>query len=291
MKNKKYIIIADSTTDLPHNLIDDIHLKILPLGYTINGENYKNYLDFSEQDIDEFYSLLKDGHQATTTQLNPDDYIQAMEPYLKDGYDILLLTLSSELSGTYNSARLATLELKEKYNNNEIILIDSKSASLGFGYIVNELVSKKKDGKTIDELSNYANDLIKRVAHWFTVDDINHLRRGGRISAVSSFVARTLRIKPILHCSKEGKLIPRHKALSRKRSIKALFDQMEKTSLDNINKVFIGHGDDIEAANSLKDMILEKYPNVDVLINHIGPVIGAHTGRGVLAIFYEASER
>lgn len=287
----KYIIIADSTTDLPNELVSNKDLVILPLGYNINNRSYKNYLDYREQDISEFYKLLEQGNLATTTQLNPTDYEKALTPYLEKGYDIILLTLSSKLSGTYNSARLATLDLKEKYNDRKIILIDSKSASLGFGYLTMQAVYAKNANKSIDEVANLINDLIPKIAHWFTVDDISHLRRGGRISAVSSVVAKTLRIKPILHCNDKGELIPRYRALSRRRSIKALFDKMVEIGNENQRLVYIGHGDDLEAANTLAGYIKNKYKNIEILIHPIGPVIGAHTGKGVLALFFEAKNR
>lgn len=287
----KYIIVADSTTDLPVELVDNKDLIILPLSYTINDKTYKNYLDYKEQNIDEFYQLLEEGNQATTSQLNPVDYEEALTPILEKGYDVILLTLSSKLSGTYNSARLATLELSEKFKDRQIILIDSKSASLGFGYLTMQAVYAKRANKTIEEVANFINDLIPKVAHWFTVDDINHLRRGGRISAVSSVVAKTLRIKPILYCNEEGALVARTKALSRKRAIKSLFNKMIETGNKEQKLVYIGHGDDIDAANTLAGLIKNQYKEVEILIHNIGPVIGAHTGKGVLALFFEAENR
>lgn len=287
----KYIIVADSTTDLPSELINNKDLIVLPLSYTIKDKTYKNYLDYREQDINEFYKLLEEGNLATTTQLNPTDYEEALTPYLEKGYDVIILTISSKLSGTYNSARLASLELKDKYKDRKIILIDSKSASLGFGYLTMQAVYAKNANKTIDELANFVNDLIPRIAHWFTVDDISHLRRGGRISAVSSVVAKTLRIKPILQCSDDGELVPRHKALTRRRAIKALFDKMVETGNKEQRLVYIGHGDDLEAANTLAGYIKKEYNEVEVLIHNIGPVVGAHTGKGVLALFFEAENR
>lgn len=289
--SKKYLVVADSTTDLPADLAKENGIVTLPLKYHIGEDTFTNYLDYREQSVDIFYDLVKEGHKVTTSQLNAEDVISALEDKVKEGYSILMLTISSKLSGTFNSARLAFIDLKEKYPNQDFVLIDSKSASLGLGYITVQAAKALKEGMTLEENTEFVNNLIPTVAHWFTVDDINHLRRGGRISAAASVVAKTLRIKPILHCSAEGELVSRQKALTRKRAIKSLFDIMKETALPNQKLAYIGHGADLEAANELAKMIKEEYPNIEILINSIGPVVGAHTGQGVLALFFEATSR
>lgn len=291
----KFLIVTDSTTDLPVSLIEKHNLLVLSLRYhlEIGGEvkDFTNYADYREQDIKEFYSLVKDGAKTSTSQLNPEDYLKALKPHLDKGLDILILSFSSELSGTYNSARLAKMDLDEMYPDRKIVLVDTKSASLGEGMLVTLAAKEQAKGKTIEEVAEFVETTSPKVAHWFTVDDINHLRRGGRISGVASLVARALSIKPVLHCSEEGKLVSKAKARHRKNAIKALFDKMVETALENQEEVFIGHGDDLEAAETLKALVLEKYPNVNVLIHTIGPVIGAHTGQGVLALFFLATNR
>lgn len=288
---KKYLLVADSTTDLPADLAEENGIITLPLKYHFGEETFTNYLDYREQSVDIFYDLVKEGQKVTTSQLNPEDVLEKLEPLAKEGNSFIMMTISSKLSGTYNSVRLAFLELAEKYPKQKFILIDSKSASLGLGYIVIKAAKEKQAGKSLEEVETFINELIPTVAHWFTVDDINHLRRGGRISAAASVVAKTLRIKPVLHCSAEGELIARGKALTRKRAIRNLFEKMEETALPNQKLVYIGHGADINAANELASMIKEKYPSVEILINTIGPVVGAHTGQGVLALFFEADHR
>lgn len=288
---KKYILVTDSVTDLPDSLAKELDLVVLPLKYHIDNKDYINYLDYRMQDINEFYNEIKGGKQATTSQLVPEDYISTLTPYLEQGNDVLIISFSSKLSGTFNSARLASIELQDKYPNNKIIVIDSKSASLGEGFLVTLAANEKKKGKTIDELVSFVNETIPRVAHWFTVDDIGHLRRGGRISGVASVVAKALNIKPILHCSIDGELVSRTKAISRNRAIKALFDKMVETHDGNQEMVYIGHGADLEAANELKNLVLSKFPEAKVTINTIGPVVGAHTGQGVLALFFIAKNR
>lgn len=289
--NKKYLIVTDSTSDLPFDLAEKNNIMVLPLKYHIGDKTFNNFLDYREQSVIDFYDLVKKGEKVTTTQLNPEDVITALEPKAAEGYSFIMLPISSKLSGTFNSIRLAFIDLKEKYPNQSFELIDSKSASLGLGYVVMQAAFKKAEGMGLEELVKFVNELIPTVAHWFTVDDIDHLRRGGRISGVATVLAKTLKIKPILHCSENGELVSRSKALTRKRAIKALFEKMEETALPEQKTVFIGHGDDLEAATELKELVLEKYPTADVLINTIGPVVGAHTGQGVLALFFEADHR
>lgn len=288
----KFIILTDSTTDLPQKLADKYQLHVLPLKFNLNGKEYVNFLDGRELDPKLFYDAVRQGAQPTTSQINPDEYISYLTPLLKEGKDILIMSFSSQLSGTYNSARIATDELKEKFPKRKILLLDTKSASLGEGMLVylTAKAQKEKDLSIEDTLA-YAKDLLPHIAHWFTVDDVGHLVRGGRVSKVAGFVAKIANIKPVLHTSDEGKLVPRHKAIGRKRAIKALFDEMVKTAKPGKQTVFIGHGDDLESADLLAGMIKEKYDVEELVINMIGPVIGAHTGQGVLALFFVADHR
>ncbi len=286
-----FIILTDSTTDLPIDLANSHNLEVMRLKFLLNGKAYENYLDNREMDPVVFYNALLGGSLPTTSQVNPDEYLEAMKPILDSGKDILLLVFSSGLSSTFNSARIATEELQEQYKDRKIILIDTKAASLGEGLLVHLAAKQKEQGKSIDEVAQYVLDMRYKIAHWFTVDDISHLRRGGRISAVASFVAKLASIKPILHVNNEGKLIPRHKALGRKKAIRSLLDEMVKSALPGPQTVFIGHGNDLEAANLLASLIKEKFEVEELVINMIGPVIGAHAGQGVLALFFVANER
>lgn len=289
--SKDYVLVVDSTIDLPADFVDKMDVIVLPLKYHIQDKDYSNYLDYRDQDVKDFYDLVKAGNNATTSQLVPDDFISTLTPYLEEGKDLLITTFSSELSGTFNSSRLATLELQEQFPNRNIITIDTKSASLGYGLLMYLASNAKKEGLSITELEKFIIDTIPTIGHWFTVDDISHLRRGGRISAVSSVLAKALSIKPIMHCNIEGKLIPRNKAISRRKSIKELSIKMGELAASDQKTVFIGHGNDLEAAETLASYVKEAYPNVEILINNIGPVIGAHTGAGVLALFFVATER
>ena len=286
-----YIILTDSTTDLPQRIIDAYDIEYLPLKYNLNGVEYENLLDYSNFSVEAFYDEVLKGAQPTTSQVNPDDYITKLTPLLKNGKDVLILAFSSALSGTYNSARIATEQLKESFPERNIKLLDTKAASLGEGLLVYLVAKQKKLGKSLDEVYQYAQDTMYHVAHWFTVDDLKHLRRGGRISAVASFIGSLVNIKPIMHTSDEGKLIPRFKAIGRKKAIRALFEQMVKTAKPGKQTVFIGHGQDLAAAESLAAMIKEAFDVEELVINSIGPVIGSHTGQGVLALFFVAEKR
>ncbi|WP_035357520.1 DegV family protein, partial [Acholeplasma granularum] len=288
----KFIILTDSTTDLPNSIAQDFNLHVLPLKFFIEGKEYVNYLDNRELDSKTFYDMVKSGSKPTTSQINPEDYLEYLEPILKEGTDVLILSFSSALSGTFNSARIATDELKTKYPERKIHLLDTKSASLGEGLLVYLTAKKiKLDNLNIDEAHTYAKNLIPQIAHWFTVDDVGHLVRGGRVSKVAGLVAKIANIKPVMHTNDEGKLIPRAKVSGRKRAIKALFEQMEKTAKPGKQIVFIGHGNDIESANYLANLVKEKFEVEELVIHMIGPVIGAHTGQGVLALFFLADNR
>lgn len=287
----EFVIVTDSTTDLPQDIVDKYKLEVLPLKYNLNGKEYLNLLDHSELPAKSFYDEVLKGAQPTTSQINPEDYISRLTPILKAGKDILILAFSSALSGTYNSARIAAEQLKETFKDRKILLIDTKSASLGEGLLVYHAAKEKEKGKTIDEVYQFVLETMPHLGHWFTVDDLKHLRRGGRISATAAFVGGLVNIKPVMHCSIEGKLIPRFKAIGRKKAIRGVFEQMVKTALPGKQTVFIGHGDDLEAAEMLAAMIKEKFEVETLVINYIGPVIGSHTGQGVLALFFLANQR
>ncbi len=284
-------IITDSTTDLPNDLANELGLEVLPLKFYLEEKEYKNYLDNRELDPKVFYDKVVNGAMPTTSQVNAEEFLEKAIPYLEKEVDLLFLIFSSGLSGTYNSARIAVDELKEKYPNRKIMLIDTRSASLGEGYLVYLAALEQQKGKSIEEVYDFVVNTKPHLCHWFTVDDIKHLKRGGRISAVSSFVATTLNIKPVMNMDDDGKLIPRTKVIGRKKAIKALVDKMAERAYPGPQTIFIGHGNDLDAANYLVELIKERFEVEKVVINTIGPVIGAHTGQGVLALFFLGKTR
>lgn len=286
-----YTIIVNSSSDLPQEIIEKFNLRLLPLKFMIEDKTYVNYLDHREYDINKFYNDLRDGALATTSQINSYEYQEAIDEEIKKGNDVLILSFSSALSGSYNAARLAV----DEYANNKkkVLLIDTKAASLGEGLIIYLAALEKEKGKSIDEVYNFVNNLIPHLAHWFTVDDLMFLRRGGRVSGASAVIGSILRVKPVLHVDDEGRLIPKEKTLGRKKSLLKLVDKLEKTVDSNIsNIVFISHGDDLDAANFVKEEIEKLNLGLEIkIVNHIGPVIGAHSGPGTVALFFAASQR
>lgn len=288
----KFIIVTDSTTDLPDGIAKSLDLLIMPLKFNLEGKEYVNYLDNRQLDSDTFFDKVKAGAQPTTSQVNPEEYVETLSPLLKAGKDILILAFSSALSGTFNSARIATEELSAEFPNRKILLLDTKAASLGEGMVVYLTAKEVKDKNlTIDEAFEFASKLAPTVAHWFTVDDISHLVRGGRVSKVAGFIATVANIKPILHVSDEGKLISRHKAIGRKRAIKGLFEEMQKSALPGKQTVFISHASALEDAEKLAEMIKENFEIEEIIINSLGPVIGTHAGYGTLALFFIGQSR
>lgn len=289
-----YKIISDSCVDLPAQITKDLDIEILPLKVTVKGKEYQNFLDHREINPRSFYDLLREKETATTAQANPQECIEVMEPILKNGDDVLFIVFSSQLSGTYNSCLIAQKELTDKYPDRKIIIIDSLSASMGQGLLVYKAGQKRKEGKSITEVADYVEDIKKDISHLFTVSDLGHLRRGGRLSASSFILGSIINIKPLLHVTLEGKLKVYGKARGRFKSLNNLVKRMVETYDPKRNDiVFISHGDNLQDAIYVRDVIMEKLDlkEDDFLINEIGPVIGAHSGVDTLAIFYVGNER
>lgn len=289
---KEYIIITDSTTDLPYEYAQENGLKVLPLGFTVDGKNYRNYLDNRELSSKDFYEMLRAGKIVKTYQINPEQFYNAFKETLNSGYGILGIFFSSGLSGTFNSARAAKEQILEENPNAPIIIIDSLCASLGEGLLVHYAVKAKREGMCLTDLAEYIEKLKLKVAHWYTVMDMDTLKRGGRISASAAFFAKTLNINPVLHVSNDGKLIARMKKIGRKNAVNSLVDKMIETYLPNENDIiFISHSLARGEVDKMVEQIKEKTGIKEFLINEIGPVIGGHCGIGTIALFYIAKER
>lgn len=227
----------------------------------------------------------------TTSQINSYRFYEVFEKYIKENYSIIYIAFSSALSGTYNSSLIAKDEILENYPNADISIIDSKSASLGVGLIVHEACKLKEKGKSKEEVVNHIEDMKLKVNHLFTVDDLNHLKRGGRISPTVAAIGTLLQVKPLLYVPNDGTLCNFGKVKGRKKSIKSLFNKLEeKIDINSNETIFISHGDCIEDAERLKDMITEKY-DVEVIINYIGLAIGSHSGPNTLALFFKGENR
>ncbi len=288
----KYVIITDSACDLTDEVAKKFDLQVCPLKFVIEGVEYPDYLDHRAMSPEDFYAKVRSGLMPSTAQVNTEEYIGIAEPFLKKGDDVLIIAFSSALSGTYNSARIAVEQLKEMYPTRKVMLVDSKAASLGQGLLVYHAATMRANNHSIEEVTEFLEAHKLHLAHWFTVSDIQHLKRGGRVSGAAALVAGMLNINPVLHVSDEGKLISRMKPIGRKKALKALFEKMKETYDPTISNVcFISHGDDLKDAIYLKEMI-EKELDVDIrLINHIGPVIGAHSGPNTIALFFFAKHR
>ena len=289
---KEYIIVTDSTTDLPECYATEYSLKVVPLGFTIDGKNYKNYLDNRELSSTDFYNMIAEGKMVKTSQINPNDFYYAFKEIIDDGFGVLGIFFSSGLSGTFNSARMARDQILSDNPNAPIIIIDSLCASLGEGLLVHYAVKAKENGMNLEENAQYIEELKLKVAHWYTIMDMDTLKRGGRISAGTAFFAKTLNINPVLHVSDDGKLVARTKKIGRKAAINALVDKMLETYNRSENDfVFISHSEALEDVGKLISIIKEKTGIENILVNTIGPVIGAHCGIGTIALFYIAKHR
>lgn len=284
-------IFTDSSCDLPQDVADSIGVEALPLKFKIDNKEYANYLDHRDYPIKDFYAAMKAGALSTTSLVNTYEQIESATPYLEKGIDILIISFSSALSGTYEAAVEAVKYLKSKFPNRKIAVIDSRCASLGQGLLVYLTAKKQAEGATFEEALQFAENTKLKVNHWFTVTDIAHLRRGGRVSKAASIIAQTLNIKPVMRMDDAGRLVPFSKVNGRKKSLRALVDKMIECAPPQTDTFFLSHGDDLEAAKYVSDMIKEQFSIKTSVINHVGPVIGSHTGQGVIALFFVAAHR
>ena len=286
-----FTILTDSSCDLPASTADQLHTRVVPLSVFADGKQYYNFLDGSHIGFEEFYDRLKGGELITTSAINVSQIKIAMEAELMSGHDVLYIGFSSGLSGTYNAGKQAAAELEGVYPGKHVYTVDSLCASLGQGLLVYLCVMKRREGWTIEQVRDYAEDIKLKICHWFTVDDLHHLKRGGRVSGVTAVVGSMLNIKPVMHVNNDGKLENVAKARGRNAAINALFDKLCEGAVDPENQViFISHGNCRSDADKLAKMIREKF-GCKVLINFVGPVIGAHSGQGTLALFFVGSER
>ncbi len=285
-------IYTDSCCDMPLEMAKNLGVSVIPLTFTIDGADYPD--DFGKSmPITEFYSRVRKGSMPKTALINTQRYIDVFSKELKAGNEVLYLSFSSALSGSYQCSATAREELLEKYPDGKLEVVDSKCASFGEGLFVNYVVNKTKEEVSFEELTEYANDLQSSVCHLFTVDDLNHLARGGRASNVSAVLGTALKIKPVLHVDDEGRLVLLNKQRGRSKAMKELVRLMqESANADTDQVVFISHGDCLDEAELLGEMVKEAFPNIkDIKYSFIGPVIGAHSGPGTIALFFIGSKR
>ena len=286
---REFIITVNSTVDLPKEWLEERHVPVLPLKYTIDGETYT---DMSGLTAKEFFQKLREGHMSVTSQINPEEAREMLEPFVKEGKDVLHLGFSSGLSGTCNSMRIAAEELAEDYPEAKIIVIDTLCACLGEGLLLYYALKLKEEGKTIDEIAKWAEENKLHVCHNVTVDDLNHLHRGGRVSKTSAVLGTMVQIKPIIIMDDNGCLKVVGKERGRKKSLNKIVDMAAKQAERYENEIImITHGDCPEDAEYVAKRVQEKMGIQNIYINNIGTVIGGHTGPGVVAVFCMGDKR
>ena len=288
----EFVIITDSAADLSQPMVDQLDVKIIPLSFDISGEIRYDWPDGREMDNKTFYDRLRAGEKATTAAINVAQYLEAIEPHLQKGLDVLVLAFSSGLSTTCNSARIAAEELSEKYPGRTIRVADTLCASLGQGLLTALAARMRAAGESLDQVYDWVEQNKLHLCHQFTVDDLHFLKRGGRVSAATAVLGTMLSIKPVLHVDDEGHLIKIGTARGRAASLKALVDNMEKVFKGGADDtVFISHGDCLDDAQTVADMVRQRFGVKDIYINHIGPVIGARSGPGTVALFHLGDHR
>ena len=284
-----YQIITDSVCDLPKDMLAELKVKTAPLHLLFRGESLE---DSVGQGLKEIYDGMRAGEAPTTAAANPQGWAEVMEPVLAAGEDLLVLGFSSGLSTTYQSAVIAAQELEEKYPQRKIRVVDTLSAALGQGLLVWYTCKMRDKGLSLEELAEWVEENKFHICHWFTVDDLMHLKRGGRVSAATALVGTMLQIKPVLHVDDNGKLVSMVKARGRKASIEALVKKLDELGegYDN-STVFVCHGDCPEEAAKLKALLLQRPGVKEVFVGALGAVIGAHAGPGTLAVFFMGKHR
>jgi len=285
----QYIITTDTTADLPKEYLEAHGIGLMSLKYIIEGETYDWEHPLPEK---EFYDKMRNGSMPTTSQVNPEEAKRVFEKYLDQGYDILHIAFSSGLSGTCGSACIAAEELNEERPERKVIVVDSLCASLGEGLLVHKAVTMKEAGKSLEEVVKWLEENKLHLCHNFTVDDLFHLHRGGRVSKATAILGTMINIKPVLHVDDEGHLVALSKVRGRRKSLNALVDRMEEQMKGFENpSIAISHGDCLEDALYVAEQVNKRFGISDVMINYVGPTIGAHSGPGTMALFFMGQPR
>ena len=288
----KFRLLTDSTADLPASLVEELDLQVYPMAFVLEEKAYRDYPDGRELDIHAFYESLRHGKMSSSSQINQQQMVDWVSPFLENGEDVLYLSFSSGLSGTYQSARLAQEELRERFPDRTFTVVDSLCASMGEGLLAYYAATRRQQGCTREETAAWLEENKLKLCHWFTVDDLHHLKRGGRVSPATAVVGTMLNIKPVLHVDDNGHLIPMEKVRGRRQSLEALVRHMKET-IENPEEqmIFISHGDCLEDAEYVAGRIRETMTVRDIRIHTIGPVIGTHSGPGTVAVFFLGSHR
>ena len=287
-----YKLFSDVTADVSEELMRGMpEVELVPMQVELGGENY-TYGPGGDLTVEHFYAEQRAGKFASTSQINPMVYRECFEKTLKAGEDILYLCFSSGLSSTLQSANLCAQELREEYPERKLIVVDTLCAAVGEAMLVREAARKQQEGLSIEELAAWVEENRLKICHWFTVDSFDHLRHGGRVSAAAAAVGTMLQIKPLLHVDEEGKLRVAEKPRGRKQAIRTQVAHMKEGWMPEMgNLVVIGHGDCPDDVEQLRQAVLKEFPDADIRVAYIGPVIGAHTGPGMLALIFHGKKR
>ena len=284
-------LVTDTASDLPRAYLEKYDIDVLSLAYIIGGDTYNWNAPMDEH---EFYDNMRNGSMPTTSQVNIEDAETLFEKLIENNDEILCLAFSSGLSGTYNSIAVAAQNVTEAHPDKKIRVVDTKAASMGEGLMVEWARKMRDEGKTADEVADFMEANFNKFAHVVVVDDLNHLHRGGRVSKATAIVGSLANIKPIIHVDDEGHLITIGKIRGRRKALAHLVDLMEEKMGDHVadnQTVFISHGDCLEDAQFVADEIKKRFGIDDFMINFVGPTIGAHTGPGVIALFFYGDKR
>lgn len=281
-----YKLFCDSTCDLTDEIAKKQNIEIIPMQFSVDNKNYSHYLDEREMTLSNFYAALKNGANVTTAQVQYDTFANSFEPFLKEGKDIIYICFTSGMSGTYNTCKIAVEELKEKYPERKICVIDSLSASVGEGYLAYLAGVKMNEGASFKELCDYIENTKMKICHWFVVDDLDQLKKGGRIGALSAAFGKALQIKPLISVDNDGKLIAVAKIRGNMKTYSTLIDRANR---DGINlkeqTVFVAHAECPEKAEKLKEMVAPLVKEVKIV--KVGPIIGSHVGQGMFALTFQ----
>ena len=292
---ENYVISCCSTADLSQEHFEAIDVKYICFHFELDGVQYEDNLGKSIS-FDEFYSRMANGADTKTSQVNAEEFEAYFRSFLEKGQDILHLSLSSGISGVINSANIAKETLQEEFPDRKIYIVDSLAASSGYGLLMDKLSELRAQGKTIDEVRDFAEANKLNVHHWFFTSDLTFFIKGGRVTKTAGFIGSVLNICPLLNVDYEGKLIPRAKIRTKKKVIQAIVDRMEECAevgLDYSGKCYISQSACYEDARAVADLIEQRFPKLNgkVEINHIGTTIGSHTGPGTVALFFWGKKR
>lgn len=290
----EFVIVSDPACDLNLDLVNRFEIDVAPMRFSMDGQEFHHYIDEREMSIEEFYQRIEAGSMPITSQVTPFEFEEVMRKHLEAGKDILAMPFSSGLSGTYQSACLAAQNLREEFPKRKILVSDNHCASVGLAALLYYAGMMREEGKSIEEVASWVEEHRHNIRHWFAVDDLFHLKRGGRVSSVEAILGTALKIKPILTIDTEGKLVVKEKARGSKKAMSLIIDRLkeEGTGWDTQNQtVVIGHAHNPSAAEELKNRLLEEGLVKDVIICKIGPIIGTHVGPGMFACVFLGEEK